>query len=103
MDDVFLGARVQAERSVSRRAMLFGRLRPADPPGLQIADHCLSLTGVACRACEDVCAVRAIRFRPNLGGVDRPSIDAEACTGCGDCLSLCPVKALSLEVGKRLD
>lgn len=29
-----------------------------------------------------------------------PEIDAEACTGCGDCLEVCPTGALALVDGK---
>ncbi|MGI9490368.1 MAG: 4Fe-4S dicluster domain-containing protein [Geminicoccaceae bacterium] len=88
---------MQTERSLSRRDILFGPLRSQDRPRLQVADRCLSLSSVACRACEDVCAVRAIRFRPRLGGIDLISVDAAACTGCGDCAPMCPINALSLE------
>lgn len=88
---------MQTERPVSRRDILFGVRRSSDDSVVQVADHCLSLSGVACRACEDVCAVRAIRFRPCLGGTDWLSVDAETCTGCGECLPVCPVDALSLK------
>ncbi|MGI9419182.1 MAG: 4Fe-4S dicluster domain-containing protein [Geminicoccaceae bacterium] len=67
-----------------------------DQPRLQVANHCLSLSGITCRACDDACAVRAIQFQPRLGVADRLSINAAACTGCGDCLPVCPVDALSL-------
>ncbi len=77
--------------------MLSGALRPQDDPVIQVANHCLSLSGVACRACEDACAYRAIRFKPRLGGVDQISVDPGACTGCGDCRPVCPVGALSFE------
>lgn len=87
---------MQAERSISRRNMLFGPKRSTDRAWLQVADHCLSLAGIACRACEDGCTVRAIRFRPRLGGGDQLIVDGAACTGCGECLPICPVKALSL-------
>lgn len=88
------------ERSISRRNMLFGPVRSHGDPVVQVAEHCLSLSGIACRACEDACAVRAIRFEPRLGGVDRLSIDIGTCSGCGECLPVCPVSALSLD-GRR--
>ena len=87
---------MQTERSISRRNVLFGSMRSKVRHGLVVADHCLSLSGVTCRTCEDICAVRAIRFKPRLGGSSQLTIDAEVCTGCGDCLPICPVDALSL-------
>ena len=41
---------------------------------------------------------RGFRFPPRLGGVALPVIDAVRCTGCGDCLPLCPTGALRLVV-----
>ena len=89
--------RMQNERSLSRRDILFGPLQSQGNPIIQVSEHCLALSEIACRACEDVCAARALRFRPRLGGVDLISVDAAACTGCGDCLPVCPINALSFE------
>ncbi|SNS51627.1 ferredoxin-type protein NapF [Tropicimonas sediminicola] len=61
-----------------------------------ISAECLSLNAVSCRACEDACEPRAIRFRPALGGRAQPIVDDEGCTGCGGCISICPVGAVSL-------
>ena len=70
---------------------------PAPYPWIaEAAAGCLSLNGVACRACEDRCDARAIRFRPLLGGRAAPLIDAAACTGCGACVAPCPADAIAL-------
>ena len=60
----------------------------------EIAGNCLSLQGVSCRACNDVCEPRAIRFQLMPGCRDVPLIDAAACTGCGACAGVCPVNAV---------
>jgi len=64
--------------------------------GVSILDSCLSLNGVVCRACGEACEPRAIRFRPEVGGVARPLLNREACTGCGACFAICPVKAVKI-------
>jgi len=88
---------------MSRRAF-FGR--PDDRSGVTedvrskvavVAGGCLAVRGVTCVACADPCAPRALRVRPMLGGRGMPMIDVSTCTGCGDCLSVCPVGALSLQ------
>jgi ferredoxin-type protein NapF len=58
---------------------------------------CLAKIGVHCRSCEDACPELAIRFRPALGSVPQPEIDADACTGCAACLPACPQGAIQLQ------
>ena len=59
-------------------------------------DDCLTRQGVVCRSCGDACDARAIAFRPRLGGVAQPELDAAACSGCGECLSICPTRAITI-------
>lgn len=77
-----------------------GALRPdrigAWPWRARIAPSCLSLNGTACRACQDVCDARAIRFRLETGGRAVPLLDPVACTGCGACVGSCPAGAIAL-------
>ena len=62
-----------------------------------INSHCMALKGVVCRTCGDVCDVRAIRFQLKLGGVSTPILDSSTCSGCGECVALCPARAISVE------
>jgi ferredoxin-type protein NapF len=63
---------------------------------VQAGAACLAAQGVACRLCGDGCDHAALRFPPRRGGVAVPVVQAQACTGCGQCLPLCPSRALSL-------
>ncbi|WP_353475838.1 ferredoxin-type protein NapF (plasmid) [Salipiger sp. H15] len=63
-----------------------------------VSDSCLSLNGVSCRACEDSCDPRAIRFRLMTAGRAAPILDTDCCTGCGDCAVTCPAGAISFEI-----
>jgi ferredoxin-type protein NapF len=86
---------VSARRSLSRRALL-GLPAPATRACARIADECLALNDVMCESCADVCETKAIRFSRG-GFMKQPSIDPERCTACEECLSVCPVGALSIE------
>lgn len=61
-----------------------------------IGDNCLAAQGVECRTCGEACDVAAIRFHPQRGGVARPQLDADCCTGCGACYAPCPVRAIGM-------
>lgn len=66
-------------------------------PGVaRVANACLAVGGVACRLCEDACEARALRFRPERGGVSRPAVARGQCLGCGSCVSMCPVYAIEV-------
>lgn len=61
-----------------------------------IKESCVSMKGVECRSCGESCEAEAIAFRLVVGGVAQPQITDEACTGCGECVAICPVGAISI-------
>ncbi len=61
----------------------------------QIAESCLLAQHVLCRSCGDSCEHSAIRF--SLAEGQMPQVLADQCTGCGGCVSVCPVGAVSIE------
>jgi ferredoxin-type protein NapF len=64
-----------------------------------LAAACLSRHGVVCRSCADACSTHAIRFGLAPGGVANPYVLSDACTGCGACVSVCPVSAIAMHAG----
>ena len=76
------------------------RAAPAEAPGtpaapIFISSTCLAARRIECRVCGELCEAGAIRFRPTLGSVAQPVLDATTCTGCGDCVAPCPVGAIT--------
>ncbi|MFB2532986.1 ferredoxin-type protein NapF [Paracoccus sp. p3-h83] len=80
------------------RACRSGALDPEGPLNwpwrAQISDRCISVQGTTCRACDDSCDARAIRFRLMTGGRSIPIVDFCQCTGCGACATVCPTAAI---------
>ncbi|MPW35883.1 ferredoxin-type protein NapF [Vibrio sp. B1Z05] len=62
----------------------------------RINDTCLATQNVECRTCSDECELTAIQFTFSVGHVAQPKLDSQLCNGCGACLSVCPVTAISM-------
>ena len=60
------------------------------------SESCLPFQGVTCYTCEECCEEEAIRFRLGDSASPLPSLDAEACNGCGACFSPCPAGAIAI-------
>ncbi len=58
---------------------------------------CLVSSGVICRTCGEACPSLAIHFPLKVGSPSAPEINAEACSGCGQCVAPCPTSAISVE------
>lgn len=69
----------------------------------QIDNSCLAKNNVECRSCSESCEPMAIRFTRTTQGVAEPIIQQQACTGCGACVSRCPVNAISIETKTEED
>ncbi len=94
--------------TLSRRGLLRGLIGqkaadPADPQTFlaRISEACVEAKGVSCRRCGEACDADAIRFKPIGGGKAQALLSAGQCTGCGACLSVCPVNAIALVSTER--
>lgn len=80
----------------TRREFLLGRVAASRPVAV-VLEGCLERRGIVCQACRDACGEGAMRITPVAVGLSMPVIDASRCTGCGECLAVCPASALALE------
>ena len=62
-----------------------------------VSDACFSERGIVCRSCGEVCESRAIKFQQVVGGVAHVLLDTTSCNGCGECVSLCPASAITMQ------
>ena len=85
----------------SRRALFRGQL--LSRPVAVINNDCLAEAGIVCRSCGDACPDLAIRFRPRVGLPSEAIVNAIVCTGCGDCVSVCPNDAIMLGAPSHRD
>lgn len=83
-------------RACGTGALQASQPEPAFAWRVQVQDHCLARRGVECRVCGDNCGTAALRFVPALGGIAQLQVLTDRCTGCGECLPVCPVQALHL-------
>lgn len=75
-----------------RRRFLLGR---KVSPVARLGDGCLARRGITCMSCREACGENAVRLRVVPGGA-LPELDPAKCTGCGECLALCPASAIAL-------
>jgi ferredoxin-type protein NapF len=69
---------------------------------LVLKDNCLAKNNVTCQSCKDACDVLAITF-PMTAATPKPQINTDLCTGCGECVSVCPVDSISIEPVANLE
>jgi len=62
----------------------------------EIKDNCLSKIGVICQSCFEVCEHDVIEFSLQVGGIPSIGLETSNCTGCGDCVSVCPKDAIQI-------
>jgi ferredoxin-type protein NapF len=61
-----------------------------------IGGNCLAFNGIVCRSCSDSCEEEAISFRLMIGGRSMPLVSSEKCTGCGECVAICPNDSINM-------
>ena len=81
-----------------------GAIRPfsvAEKPALVIGkvliqlDGCLLTQNKECDRCKSVCPYHAITIAGDLFTAE-PSVQADRCTGCGACATVCPPRVISI-------
>jgi len=68
---------------------------------INIENNCLTHQHVVCQVCREQCDQGAIALVHKVGSVAVPTIKMDKCTGCGFCLAVCPVSAISIGAPKE--
>lgn len=76
----------------SRRAFLTGHWQSKP----EISTACLNSQGIYCQSCREVCDEEAIVFKQSRRGLQSPSIVSDKCTQCEECVTCCPVEAITI-------
>ncbi|SHM62261.1 ferredoxin-type protein NapF [Roseibium suaedae] len=61
-----------------------------------IGEGCLQQHGISCQLCRDSCPTSAIRVDLTKRPFGSLTIAADACTGCGACLGVCPQDVIAI-------
>ncbi|MEH2521666.1 ferredoxin-type protein NapF [Bradyrhizobium sp. AZCC 1610] len=88
-----------ATQGPSRRAFFRGQF--LSKPVAVIGGDCLAEAGIVCRSCGDACPEAAIRFCPRIGLPPQAIVNEAACTGCSECVGVCPRTAITLGAAHR--
>ncbi len=96
---------------LSRRDLLRGRFLPSAPPAADVAAAtgdgvavvmawgCLAFRGTICSVCVERCPEDgALRLEAG-----RPVVAPDRCTGCGDCVDVCPAPSRAVVIRPRRD
>lgn len=67
-----------------------------------IAEICLGGKGTLCRTCGEECEAGAISYPWQGKGFSLPLLDLKRCTGCGACLGVCPVQAITMMISEDI-
>ena len=63
----------------------------------RINENCLSFNKIACARCAEECESQSIKLDYSPDGVCRPEVNSNSCSGCGACISICPVSAITIQ------
>lgn len=87
---------------LDRRQMLTGAWRGkslATPKLTFRAEHCWRASGqdMGCDYCYKACPLKNVAISMTFGSP--PAFNHAACTGCGDCVEICPAAPKPLSIG----
>ena len=67
----------------------------------EVGPRCLLKAGISCQSCTDACDEDALRFDLAVRPAGAIRLDLDKCTGCGACVAVCPVDAISMKHGSE--